>query len=188
MAHLANARVEAVRSQRIQRAAWIRRSLVAAGVSLILMIAMYLLFSRWSTGPTVAPRTPAPNGNPETRFQRPLTAIYIPVLIDLSNASPARGSEESEPNSHPQMIPSTALIDFTVQLPIGSEARRYSVMLRSRRRLIWAGSGTSTSEKWLGASTYACRFQLYSRRKLRFRGCIEGVSDHCTRCGEDHFY
>lgn len=146
MTHLAHARTEAVQSQRIRRTIWIRRSLVAAGVSLILLSAAYLFFTRRNRGPIVAPRTPAPSSNPGPSGQPPLTATYVPVLIDLSNASPARGDQGSEPNSSPQVIPSTALIDFTLQLPIGSEARGYSVILRSNRRVIWKGSAQAHLE------------------------------------------
>lgn len=145
MAHLAHARAEAVQSHRIRRVIWIRRSLVAAGVCLVLMAAAYLFLTRWNRGPIVAPRTPAPSGNPGSPAQSPLAATYVPVLLDLSNASPARGPGESEPNPAPQVIPST-LINLTLQLPIGSEARGYSVMLRSNRRAVWKDSAQAHLE------------------------------------------
>lgn len=142
--HLARARAEAVQSQRISRTTWIRRSLVTAGVAVMLVIAIYVFFTR-RHGPTVAPRTPAPSGNPGTPIQPLATAMYVPVLVDLSNASPARGPDQSE-SVPPQVIPSSPLIDFTLQLPLGSEARGYSVMLRSNRHLVWSGSAQAHLE------------------------------------------
>jgi len=146
MAHLAHARAEEVQSQRIRRATWIRRSLITAGVAVMLMIAIYVFFTRPNGPPTVAPRTPAPSGNPGTPAQVPATAMYIPVLIDLSNASPVRGLDQSEAGPSPQVIPSSPLIDFTLQLPLGSEPRRYSVMLSSNRHGVWSGSAQAHLE------------------------------------------
>jgi hypothetical protein len=146
MVHIARARAQEVQSQRIGRASWMMRSLVTAGVAVMLMIAIYLFFTRWQGHPTVAPRTPAPSGNPGTPAQAPTTAMYIPVLIDLNNASPARGLDQSEAGASPQVIPSIPLIDFTLQLPIGSEARGYSIMLSSNRHRIWSGSAQAHLE------------------------------------------
>jgi hypothetical protein len=146
MSHLAHAGAEAVQSQRIRCASWIRRSLVTAAVAVMLMIAIYVFFTRQHGGPTVAPRTPAPSGTPETPAQPPATAMYVPVLIDLSNASPARGLDQSEASPSPQVIPSSPLIDFTLQLPLGSEARGYSVMLSSNRDVAWSGSAQAHLE------------------------------------------
>lgn len=146
MAHLANARPEEVKSQRIRRATWIRRSLVTAGVALTLIIAIYLFFNRRHTDPTVAPRTPGPRGNPETPAQVPATAMYVPVLVDLSNASPVRGLGQSEATPTSQVIPSTPLIDFTLQLPLASQARGYSVMLRANRHVVWSDSAQAHLE------------------------------------------
>ena len=130
----------------MRRANWIRRSLVTAVVAVMLMIAIYLFFPRWHGDRVVAPRTPAPGGNPGTPPQVPTTAMYVPVLIDLSNASPVRGANQSEAGPSPQVIPSTPLIDFTLQLPIGSEARGYSVMLSSNRHGVWSSSARAHLE------------------------------------------
>ena len=72
--------------------------------------------------------------------------MYIPVLIDLSNASPVRGLDQSEAGPSPQVIPSSPLIDFTLQLPLTSEARGYSVMLRSNRLVVWSDSAQAHVE------------------------------------------
>ena len=147
MAHLAHARAGEVQSQRIRRrATWIRRSLVTAGVAVMLTIAIYAFVTRRHGDPTVAPRTPGPSGNPGTPGQVPATAMYVPVLVDLSNASPVRGLGHSEPAPTPQVIPSSPLIDFTVQLPFASEARRYSVILRSNRHVVWSDSAQAHLE------------------------------------------
>ena len=130
MAHIAHARAEEAQRQPIRRATWIRRSLVAAGVATVLTMAIYLFFTRRHEH-IVAPRTPTPSGNPRTPAQVPATAMYVPVLVDLSNASPVRGLGQGKPGPSPQVIPSSPFIDFTLQLPLASEARGYSVMLRS---------------------------------------------------------
>jgi len=146
MAHLAHARAEKVQSQKIRRATWIRRSLVTAGVAVMLMIAIYVFFTRRHDDPTVAPRSPAPSGNPGTPAQVPATAMYVPVLVDLSNASPVRGLDQSETGPSPQVISSSPLIDFTLQLPLGSETRGYSVMLSSNQHVVWSGSAQAHLE------------------------------------------
>lgn len=147
MGHLAQAKAKPVQSERSHRATWFRRSLVAAGVAVMLMIAFYLFFNRGRSNPIVAPLTPGPSGNPGTSATPPATAMYVPVLVDLSNASPVRGPDHTGAASSPQMIPSVPLIDFTLQLPIGSEARGYSVRLISKRKVIWSGSAHGHLEK-----------------------------------------
>jgi hypothetical protein len=137
MVHLAHARAEEAQSQRIRRATWIRRSLVTAGVSIILMIAVYVFFTGRGRGPSVARRT-APTGKPGRPTQA--TAIYVPVMVDLSNASPVRGLDQSHSSTSRQVIPSTPLVDLTLQLPLGSEGRRYWVILNANRHAIWSGS------------------------------------------------
>lgn len=144
MVHLAHARAEEAQSQRIRHATWIRRSLVTAGVSIILMIAVYVFFTGRSRGPSVARRTPASTGNPGRPTQA--TAMYVPVLVDLSNASPVRGLDQSHSSTSRQVIPSTSLVDLTLQLPLGSEARAYSVILNSNRHAIWSGSAQADLE------------------------------------------
>ena len=136
-AHLAHARAELVESQKIRRAMLISRSLVTAGALAILMIAFYVFFDRRHTEHTVAPRTPVPVGEPTT--QTPATAMYVPVLVDLSNASPVRGLDKGEASSSPQVIPSSPLINLNLLLPLGSEERRYSARLSSSRDVVWSG-------------------------------------------------
>jgi hypothetical protein len=127
MAHLANARAGEVQPQRIRHITWIRKSLVTAGVAVMLMIAIYVFFTKRQGGPAA-------------------TAISVPVLVDLSNASPSRGGDQSDAGPSPQVIPSSPLIDFTLQLPLGSEAREYSVMLSSKQHVVWSDSAQAHLE------------------------------------------
>jgi hypothetical protein len=138
-AHLAHARAELVESRKIRRGTWIRRSLVTAGSFAILMIALFVFFNRRHIEPTVAPRTPEPVSKPETPAQVPATAMYVPVPVDLSNASPVRGLDQGEAGPSPQVIPSSPLINLNLLLPLGSEERRYSVSLSSGRNVVWSG-------------------------------------------------
>ena len=126
MAHLANARAGEVQPQKIRRITWIRQSLVTAGVAVMLTIAIYVFFTRRHGTPTA-------------------TAIYVPVLVDLSNASPSHGPDQSEAGP-PQVIPSSPLLDFTLHLPLGSEAREYSVMLSSNQHVVWSDSAQAHLE------------------------------------------
>ena len=139
MAHLAEARAEAIQRQRIRQITWIRRSAAALGVAAILVIAAYLFISKRRTAPIVAPRTPAPitaPGTPETQA----TAMYVPVEIDLTNVSPTRGSKHGPGGSVPQIIPSVSPLDLSLRLPLGSEERLFSITLRSGRHIVWSES------------------------------------------------
>jgi hypothetical protein len=146
MADLAHARAQLVSSQRIRRATWTRRSLVTAGVLAILMIAFYVFFNRRHLEHTIAPRTPEPLGKPATPAQVPATARYVPVLVDMSNASPVRGLDRGDASPPPQVIPSSPLIHLNLLLPLGSEQRRYSVRLSSSRDVVWSGSALAHLE------------------------------------------
>jgi hypothetical protein len=147
MAHLAHARVELIESQKIRRAAWVTRSLATAGVLAVLMIALYVFFNRRHIEHTVAPRTPEPIGKPAKRAQVPASAMYVPVLIDLSNASPVRGLDRGESGPSPQVIPSSPLMNLNLLLPFGSEERRYSVKLSASQGVVWSGLAQAHLEK-----------------------------------------
>jgi hypothetical protein len=138
MAHLAQAKAELVESERIRRATWIRRSLVTAGVLTILVIAFYVFFNRRHIEATVAPPTQQPVGNPTTPLQGTVTAMYVQVPIDLSNASPVRGPNQDEGTSSQRVIPSSPLINLKLLLPLGSEETRYSVRLSYGPEVVWS--------------------------------------------------
>ena len=139
MAHLDRAKAEAIQRQRMRRAVWIRRSVTASVVAAILVITVYVFIAKHRTEPIVAPRLPAPitaPGNP-THTQG---AMYVPVVIDLSNLSPTRGSKQSTTGSVLHIIPSGSPLDLTLRLPLGSDERLYSITLRSRRHIMWSES------------------------------------------------
>ena len=140
MAHLAEARAEAIQRQTIRWITWIRRSAAALGVAAILVIAAYLFITKRRTAPIVAPRTPAPIAAPGTPDQTQATAMYVPVIIDLTNVSPTRGSKQGTSGSVPQIIPSGSPLDLSLRLPLGSEERLFSITLRSGRHIVWSES------------------------------------------------
>jgi hypothetical protein len=86
------------------------------------------------------PRTPAPITSPGTPDQTQTTAMYVPVVIDLTNVSPTRGSKQVPGGSVPQIIPSRSLLDLSLRLPLGSEERLFSITLRSGRHIVWSES------------------------------------------------
>ena len=145
MAHLAQARLEAAQLKARRYAIWIRRSLATAGTVIMLVGAIYVFFRR-QYEPIVTPHPPGPVSKVITTGQSPASAVYVPVLVDLSNASPVRGLGQSEAGPSPQVIPSSPLIDFTLQLPLASQARGYSVMLRSNRHVVWSDSAQAHLE------------------------------------------
>jgi len=136
MAHLAEARAKAIQRRRIT---WIRRS-VALGVAAILVVAAYLFIAKHRSAPIVAPRMPSPITAPEASDQTQATAMYVPVVIDLSNMSATRGSKQRPSSSVPQVIPSDSPLDLSLLLPLGSEERVFSITLRSGRHTVWSES------------------------------------------------
>ena len=138
MAHLAHARAELVEWQKVRRVTWMRSSLVTAGVVTVSMIALYVFLTRRNVEPTVALRTPETVGEPATPARVPTTAIYIPVLVDLTNAAPVRGHDHGEASPSRQVIPSSPLTNLNLLLPLGSEEKRYSVRLSSSRDVVWS--------------------------------------------------
>lgn len=137
MAHLAEAKAEAIHRRRIT---WIRRSVAAVGVAAILVVAAYLFIAKHRSAPIVAPRMPSPITAPGTSDQTQATAMYVPVVIDLSNMSPTRGSKQRPSSSVPQVIPSDSPLDLSLLLPLGSEERLFSITLRSGRHAVWSES------------------------------------------------
>lgn len=143
-AHLERARAEAEASRGIARAAWIRWSLVSAGLGLGLLVAFYALLLKTQNEPHNAHNPPAPISRPTGSAQTPLLASSQ-VLLDLTSAAPQRGTQ---PSSKPGMasIPPKPLVDLTLRLPIGSEAGMYSVSLSSKRGTEWSSAARASIE------------------------------------------
>ncbi len=137
MAHLARAKAEAIQRQRIRRAVWIRRSAIGLGVTGILIIAVYVFIAKRRTEPIVLPRIPAPITAPG-KAPHAQASVYVPVVIDLSNLSPTRGSKQGTEGSVPQLIPSGSRLDLSLRLPLGSDERLYTITLRSGRHIVWS--------------------------------------------------
>lgn len=140
MGHLARARAKA------RRVIWIRRTAACIGIAAVLVIAIYLFLAKRRNTPIVAPGSPAPITEPRRPRQAPTTATYVPVFIDLSAASPTRGSRESTIRPVPQIIPSGSPVSLTLRLPFGSEERSYLIALMSGRQVVWSASAQARRE------------------------------------------
>ena len=137
--YLAQKRVE------VRRLTWVKRSAVALGIAAILVTVAYLLVTKRRSAPIVAPGRPAPITEPKTPNQAQ-TAVYVPVLIDLSGASPTRGSKQRATRPVPQIIPSGSPVSLTLRLPLGSEERSYLISLTSGRQVAWSASAQARRE------------------------------------------
>ena len=138
--HLAEARAKS------RKTAWIKRSAVAVGIAAVLAIAGYLFLAKHRSAPIIAPRNQAPIVAPEKPGQTQATVIYVPVLIDLSSASPTRGSKKSTARPVPQVIPSGSPVSLSLRLPLGSEERLYLITLTSGREIVWSASSQGRRE------------------------------------------
>jgi len=145
MAHLSSVRVEAADSSRFFLSILKRRSLrlAAAAIAIVLALATYAFITRAHNAPTVAPLTHAPAG-PGAPSQLPPSAIYVPVVLDLSNASPQRGMHKNVPP--PLVIPANPLVDLHVLLPLGSGEQLYLVKLSSKGLVVWSESAVAHPE------------------------------------------
>ena len=134
MSHLAQARAK------VRRTRLIRRSAAVLGIAAILVIVAYVVLAKRRNAPIVAPGNPAPIIVPGRPDQTLTAAMYVPILIDLSSASPTRGSKQSTARSIPQVIPSGSPVALSLRLPLGSEERLYLITLRSGRNIVWSES------------------------------------------------
>jgi hypothetical protein len=123
---------------KIRRTTLIRRSAAALGIAAVLVIVAYVFLAKHRNAPTIAPGIPPPITTPGRPNQTQTAAIYVPVLIDLSNASPTRGAKQSTARSVPQVIPSGSPVALSLHLPLGSEERLYLITLRSGRNIVWS--------------------------------------------------
>lgn len=138
--HLAEARAKS------RKTAWIKRSAVAVGIAAVLAIAGYLFLAKHRSAPIIAPRNQAPIVAPEKPGQTQANVIYVPVLIDLSSASPTRGSKKSTARPVPQVIPSGSPVSLSLRLPLGSEERLYLITLAFGREIVWSISSQARRE------------------------------------------
>jgi hypothetical protein len=129
-----------------RRTILIRRSAAALGIAAILVIVAYVFLAKHRNAPIVAPGNPPPITTPGKPDQTQTTAMYVSVLIDLSDASPTRGSKQSTARSVPQVIPSGSPVALSLHLPLGSEERLYLVTLRSGRNIVWSESAQARRE------------------------------------------
>jgi hypothetical protein len=141
MAHLGEAREEAVRSRRIRRDTWIKRSLITAALGLTIPICV--LFLKRHNTPSFAPRTPIGSA---TSAQVSATVMYVPVVLDLTEASPLRGVHEDKISPSPQALPASPVVDLKLLLPLGSSDGVYSVRLSSNRHVVWSKSAQARLE------------------------------------------
>jgi hypothetical protein len=72
---------------KVRKTTWIKRSAAGLGIAAILIIVAYLILAKHRNAPIVAPKNPAPITMPGRPDQTQTTATYVPILIDLSNAS-----------------------------------------------------------------------------------------------------
>lgn len=146
MDHLEHARAKANESRRTERARWIKWSAVSAGVATMLLISVYVLLTKRQSVPILGQRPPAPISKPGIPAQTSATATYVPVLVDLSAASPRRGSSGGAPMRSPRVVPASQFVELTLHLPIGSEAAVYSIRFNSKMHTEWAGTGKAVLE------------------------------------------
>jgi len=130
---------------RVRRMTWVKRSAVAFGIAAILVSVAYFLVIKRRSAPIVAPGHPAPITEPKTPNQAQ-PAVYAPVLVDLSGASPTRGSKQRASGPVPQIIPSGSPVALTLCLPLGSEERSYLITLTSGRQVVWSASAQARRE------------------------------------------
>jgi len=77
MAHLAEARAEAIQRQRIRRIIWIRRSAAALGVAAILVILLTVHYQAPDRTDRRPAKRPRPISAPGTPDQTQATAMYV---------------------------------------------------------------------------------------------------------------
>lgn len=140
MAYLQHAKAEQPSSSRVT----FRPVFAFIGAALVIAALAFFItkYSRTNRQTPVAVNTPRAGAGAHVGT----TAKYVPVVIDLTGASPVRGPHHSQRGRDTKVIPSNSLIDLTLQLPLGSEARRYSVQMKSHANVAWSGSAVGHLE------------------------------------------
>jgi len=138
ISHLKRAKSERLQHQPTRDGSRIRRFAIACAVATVLAVVMYVSTRERSIERMAVAPHPS-SGTTQTANAVP-TAPIIPVLIDLTNASPTRGPQQNGAGAVPQTIPAASSVDLTVQLPFGSEERLYTITLSSKRHVLWSES------------------------------------------------
>src|SRR5262249_10202587 len=118
-AHLEQARAEANPSRQTVQAAWTRWCLVAASIAIGSLILVYGWLTKPKNEPSTTHNSRAPISQPASSPRAPVVAS-VGVLLDLTTTAPERGHRPSQ--TPMRRIPAEARLDFTLRLPIGSEA------------------------------------------------------------------
>ena len=137
--HLEQARADAKPSRQTTQAAWIRWCLVSASLAIGLIVVYGLLRKPQNE--------PSTTHNSLAISQAASSArIPVPVLLDLTRATPERGRQPGS-QTPVRRIPAETRVDLTLRLPIGSEAGvAYSLSLRSKRRTEWSSAARARIE------------------------------------------
>jgi hypothetical protein len=142
--HLEQARADAKPSRQTTQAAWIRWCLVSASLAIGLIV-VYGLLRKPQNEPSTTRNSIAAISQAASPARTPGVGP-VPVLLDLTTATPERGRQPRSP-TRVQRIPAETRIDLTLRLPIGSEAGiAYSLSLRSKRRTEWSSAARARIE------------------------------------------
>src|SRR5581483_1698217 len=133
MAHLEHAKIEGRETSKNRDTIWVSRLVLVMSVACLVAIAISVFLMKWRGQHTIAPRAPTPINKHENVDQKSAAAIYVPVLIDLTKATPTRGMGQAAAISQLPVLPSHSRVDLTLRLPLGSEPMSYSIRLLSRR-------------------------------------------------------
>jgi len=125
---------------RVRRIRWIRRSTAGIATVVILVTVLYLFMAKHRHPQVAGQGNSAPTATSESPGQTQTATKYVPVLIDLSNASPTRGPKGGADRPMPQTIPAASPVSLSLRLPLGSEERRYLMTLTAGRQVMWSAS------------------------------------------------
>jgi len=127
-----------IRRERSYRVPWLRRAIIATITLLVVGIPAALIITKHYAEKHL-PHAILGRASVGEKFPSNDTGTYIPVAIDLSNASPTRGSKgRTKPVQ--AIVPAVSKVDLTIRLPLGSEEQLYSLALLSGQKILWSGS------------------------------------------------
>ena len=176
MGHLAQEKAK-IRGTRL-----IRRSAAAVGIAAILVIVAYVFLAKHRNAPTIAPGNPPPITTPGRPDQTQTTAMYVPVLIDLSNASPTRGSKQSTARSVPQIIPSGSPVALSLRLASWKRRARLPDSSEVRAKdIVWSESTQARRENGDTLLHVHADFKDFPQgaTTCRFRQAAGGLACQC---------